>query len=323
MTSPADSDPRPGPAVEWTARAVRFGRSSRRYDDTIAFYRDLVGLPVIDRFADSFGEDGTILGLPGSGVQLEVVRAHAGEGPSAPRLDQLVLYFDGPEAMSSATAELRASGLEPVQRQHPYWSANGARTYEDPDGREVVFAPWVFGREPDPIDREVRTEAPRMPYVNLYLGDREELRPLFEEAEDSQAALDGYLHQGRVLVVREGLEVVGHLQLVPTEQPDVVELKSMAVTAARRGSGLGRLLVTEALRMATAEGRTRMVVATAAADVGNLRFYQRCGFRLTAIESDAFTVATGYDEGTMIDGIPLRDRVWLAQELADPSRQRR
>jgi hypothetical protein len=53
-----------------------------------------------------------------------------------------------------------------------------------------------------------------------------------------------------------------------------------------------------------------MIVATAAADVGNLRFYQRQGFRLRSLERDAFTVATGYQD-EVIDGIPLRDRVWL------------
>ena len=44
--------------------AVRFAHASRHYDITIAFYRDVVGLPVIGMFADSFGEDGTIYGLP-------------------------------------------------------------------------------------------------------------------------------------------------------------------------------------------------------------------------------------------------------------------
>jgi hypothetical protein len=33
---------------------------------------------------------------------------------------------------------------------HPYWVATGAVTYRDPDGREVVFAPFVYGdNEPD------------------------------------------------------------------------------------------------------------------------------------------------------------------------------
>jgi hypothetical protein len=42
---------------------------------------------------------------------------------------------------------------------------------------------------------------------------------------------------------------------------------------------------------------------------------------LHSIERDAFTAATGYDVETSVEGIELRDRVWLAfpLELA-PSR---
>jgi hypothetical protein len=58
-----------------------------------------------------------------------------------------------------------------------------------------------------------------------------------------------------------------------------------------------------------------MLVATATADVGNLRFYQRVGFRLLSVERDAFTPQTGYPQPIVIDGIALRDRVWLAREL--------
>jgi hypothetical protein len=57
------------------------------------------------------------------------------------------------------------------------------------------------------------------------------------------------------------------------------------------------------------------LVATAAADVDNLRFYQRVGFRMRSIERDAFTAATGYDPETNVGGIKLRDRVRLDLRL--------
>jgi len=41
--------------------AVRVGRASAHYDHTVQFYRDLVGLPVLESFEGSYGEDGTIL----------------------------------------------------------------------------------------------------------------------------------------------------------------------------------------------------------------------------------------------------------------------
>jgi predicted N-acetyltransferase YhbS len=152
--------------------------------------------------------------------------------------------------------------------------------------------------------------------VDWHAGSRDELRQLFEEAEDSQLQLDSYVDLGRVLVARRGGSIVGHLQLVPTDRPGVVELKNMAVLPAYRGSGVGHALVAEALTRSAAEGFTCMLVATGAADVGNLRFYQRCGFRFLSVERDAFTPETGYPEGILVDGIPLRDRVWLSQEMS-------
>ena len=147
--------------------------------------------------------------------------------------------------------------------------------------------------------------------IEPYAGAREELRGLFELAEDSPAELDSYLHAGRVLVARSGQDVLGHLQLVDDRHPGRVELKNMAVREAVQGRGVGSRLVRAALDLAAAEAAHEMVVATAAADVGNLRFYQRQGFRFRSVERDAFGPAAGYPPGIEIDGIALRDRVWL------------
>jgi GNAT superfamily N-acetyltransferase len=305
--------------------ALRWARSSRNYADTIVFYRDVVGLTVVDEFADSFGEDGTIFGLPDTGLQLEIVRAHA-ETPTSVGFDQLVFYLDGADAVTAATAPLLAHGYVADPQPHAYWSANGAVTFQDPDGRDVVFAPWVYGRDPEPVGPHDRTDtdAPQQHelLIDWYDGDRSTLRHLFEEAEDSAAQLDGYLPAGRVLVARLGAEIVGHLQVVPTADDRDVELKNMAVQEARRGRGIGAALVQRALQSGIEDGASRMLVATAAADIGNLRFYQRCGFRFAAVDRDAFTPATGYPEPIDIGGIPLLDRVWLSQELHRPRASR-
>jgi GNAT superfamily N-acetyltransferase len=298
--------------------AVRLSMRSLHYDATIAFYRDVIGLPLVAEFSSSFGEDGAILGLPDTSVHLEILRERSRDD-SAIGHDEIVLYLDGDEAVSAATSGLRGAGVTPDVENHPYWAANGAVTYRDPDGRALVFAPWVFGRVPDPVDRpdgwhvpEAGDESGR---IDWYHGDRHGLRALFEEAEDSAVQLDRYLDEGRVLVARSEDEVLGHLQLVETSRAGEIELKSMAVTAARRGTGIGTRLVEEAMRSSRASGYTRMVVATAAADIANLRFYQRRGFRFDGVEPDAFGAEAGYADGIMIDGIPLRDRVWLAQVL--------
>ena len=152
--------------------------------------------------------------------------------------------------------------------------------------------------------------------IEVYEGSRDELRGLFELAESSPSELATYLQAGRVLVaVTEPGEVIGHLQLVPTGHPGHVEIKNMAVREDRQGTGIGRRLVRAAIDLAAAESATVVLVATAAADVGNLRFYQRQGFRLLSVERDAFGPATGYPPGIVIDGIPLRDRVWLDRPI--------
>jgi ribosomal protein S18 acetylase RimI-like enzyme len=289
--------------------ALRWARASNRYDETVSFYRDLVGLPVVGEFTSSYGEDGTVLGLPDTTVQMEIVRAHPGLAPLG-GFDQLVLYLDDEQALTTASAPFLAAGLTPDPGQHAYWEANGAVTFRDPDGRGLVLAPWVYGRVPDPVDRTEDGDV----RIDWYDGDRSRLRALFEEAEDSPAQLDGYLDEGTVLVARLAGEVVGHLQLVDTGEPGEVELKNMAVAAPARGNGIGRALVDRALGELRAGGHARLVVATAAADVGNLRFYQRCGFRLSRIDHDVFVAGTGYDDLT-IDGIPLRDQVWFVHEL--------
>jgi catechol 2,3-dioxygenase-like lactoylglutathione lyase family enzyme len=148
MKTVAVSSPEPDLA-RWPAHlpvgALRVVRWSARYDQTINFYRDIIGLPVLETFQDSYGLDGTILGLPGSPVHLEIVRLRDASPDPAQGRDQLVFYLPDAAAQERITARLAAAGIDPVA-QIDYWQANGGVTYKDPDGREIVFASWIYGR---------------------------------------------------------------------------------------------------------------------------------------------------------------------------------
>jgi hypothetical protein len=78
-------------------------------------------------------------------VQLEVVRS-AAPVVRADRIDMLVFYLPDAAAQQRLVARMAAAGVAPAS-QHPYWQANGGVTYQDPDGREVVFVSWVYGRD--------------------------------------------------------------------------------------------------------------------------------------------------------------------------------
>ena len=140
---------RPEGASRWPEHlpvgALRVGRSSAHYDQTVRFYRDLVGLLVLESFERSYGEDGTIFGLPDTSVQLEIVRSTESV-VWADRIDTLVFYLADAAAQERLIARMAAAGAKPTS-QHPYWHANGGVTYQDPDGREVVFVSWVYGRD--------------------------------------------------------------------------------------------------------------------------------------------------------------------------------
>ena len=122
--------------------AIRFARRSTNFNETVRFYRELVGLPLYERFEGSFGSNGAIFGLPSSNLTMEIVEAI--DAVAVDHHEQLCLYFPDKSAQQAAIARLQRAALQPVE-QHPYWKATGAVTYRDPDGREVVFAPFVFG----------------------------------------------------------------------------------------------------------------------------------------------------------------------------------
>jgi unsaturated pyranuronate lyase len=155
-----------------------------------------------------------------------------------------------------------------------------------------------------------------VPTIEWFEGSREALADLFASADDSPAAVGAYRELGRVLVARDGAAVVGHLQLVAGGRADEAQVKSIAVREDRQGAGIGRMLLARAADVCRAEHRSVLLVATAAADTRVLRFYQLLGFRLLRVERDAFTPTAGYPD-IDIDGIALRDRVWLSLTLEE------
>jgi ribosomal protein S18 acetylase RimI-like enzyme len=150
--------------------------------------------------------------------------------------------------------------------------------------------------------------------VAPFRGSRSELLPLFTQADDSPAEINAYLELGEVLVARRAQRIIGHVQLIAGGGD--WEIKSVAVTEKQQGRGIGAALVRAALDRAFAAGASRVLVATATADIDNLRFYQRLGFRMDRVERDVFNIDRGYPD-LEFDGIRARDRVWFSIDVND------
>jgi ribosomal protein S18 acetylase RimI-like enzyme len=280
---------------------LRAARHTGRLDEVVAFYRDGIGLQEAGRFRNHDGYDGVFLTIPGTDAHLEFTSGGTHE-PPAPHPESLLVFYVGDDrTLREMVERLQAPAVPPA---NPYWAEHGF-TVEDPDGFRVVLVPERWAAQP--ACAAIRVEA--------YNGPRARLRPLFEFAEDSARALDGYIHAGRILVALAGREIVGHIQITATGSSHEAEIKSIAVDPALRRQGVGRALVEAAVELARAENRSTLVVGAATADVGNLRFYQRLAFRMRSVERDAFTPARGYGPGLSVDGMEVLDRVWLTRAL--------
>jgi catechol 2,3-dioxygenase-like lactoylglutathione lyase family enzyme len=134
---------------ELPAGAFRVAQRTNHFTETVAFYRDLVGLPLLLTF-EPHGPDGfhgAIFGLPDASATFEIVTAP--EPVAVDPHNELVLYLPGPEARDTAARRLTDAGHEPVT-PYQYWIDNDSVAFADPDGRQVIFAPWIFGKEPTP-----------------------------------------------------------------------------------------------------------------------------------------------------------------------------
>jgi len=157
---------------------------------------------------------------------------------------------------------------------------------------------------------------------------RDRYLPLFHLADDSRDQVRNYYQTGTLLALDGhdgepiGIVLVTDPAGVATtgsEPPaSTAELKAVAVVEAWQGRGVGRHLLAATLRHLRATGAGRVIVGTASSGTGQLAFYQKAGFRLDRIERDYFSPSRGYALGILEDGIPLRDMVWMDQQLPPP-----
>lgn len=136
-----------------TRMQMRVARPTRDLDAAVAFYRDGVGLAVLDTFADHDGFSGVIFGIPDATRQLELV-AHAGAQPSPTSEDQLVLYLGSVDDVARLAERLSAAGFEPAAPSNPYWVSDGAACFVDPDGYWLIVSPASWLRDDGAVHDE-------------------------------------------------------------------------------------------------------------------------------------------------------------------------
>lgn len=138
------------------------------------------------------------------------------------------------------------------------------------------------------------------------------LIPLLLLAEPSERGLRwGLAHLvDTVYRMDDGDQLVGVATMRWRDDP--CELQELAIAEDRQGQGLGTQLVAWLTKEARRRGKRQMLVGTANASIGNIAFYQKCGFRMDHVRQDYFRY---YREPIYENGIQIRDMLVFRFDL--------
>jgi aminoglycoside 6'-N-acetyltransferase I len=98
---------------------------------------------------------------------------------------------------------------------------------------------------------------------------------------------------------------------------DALHIVALATDPMWQRSGVGGYLVAEAELMARHLGLSRVVLATSNDNLPSLYFYQRHGYRITAVVPDAFAVQSKVPNAPGFAGLPILDEIQLEKRLAE------
>lgn len=151
-------------------------------------------------------------------------------------------------------------------------------------------------------------------------ADVEPLIPILLQAEPAPSALRWSLENLSDTVYR--LEVDGEPVGAATLrwEDDPAEIVEIAIAPARHGQGLGKHFVLWLVEEARRRGKSALVVGTPNASLGNLAFYQKCGFRMDQVRKDYFWY---YRPPKFENGIQIRDMLVFRYSLTPETPRRR
>jgi GNAT superfamily N-acetyltransferase len=140
----------------------------------------------------------------------------------------------------------------------------------------------------------------------------EALIPILLQAEHSERALRWGL--ANLVDCVYHMDVDGQPVAAATVQwrNDPAEIIELAVAPQMHGQGYGRRMIHAIIELARQRGKQQLIVGTANSSIGNLAFYQKCGFRMESVRRDYFWY---YGEPVYENGIRIRDMLVFRYDL--------
>lgn len=152
--------------------------------------------------------------------------------------------------------------------------------------------------------------------VEVPRAEVDSLIPILILAEPSERALRWSLRNLSEAAYRMELagESVGAASVRWDDDP--AEIVELAIVEQWQGHGLGRRVVDWLIEEAKRRRKRALEVGTRNASIGNIAFYQRCGFRMDRVRRDYFTY---YPTPAYENGIEVLDLLVFRYELGGPA----
>lgn len=131
-------------------------------------------------------------------------------------------------------------------------------------------------------------------------------------ADPSKSIVEDYVAKGDCFITESEEQIIGVYVLLPT-RPKTVEIVNVAVAEDHQGKGIGKLLVSDAIRVAKTQGYKTIEIGTGNSSIGQLALYQKCGFRIVSVDQNYFL--KHYPEEIYENGIQCIDMIRLSKEL--------
>lgn len=140
----------------------------------------------------------------------------------------------------------------------------------------------------------------------------ETIQTLLLLADPSIEMINQYIKTGLVYEFKIENQTIGIVVLKEMSH-DSIEIMNIAVSEDQQDKGYGKLMLKEAEVKAKELGYCHLTIATANSSLNQLALYQKCGFRMMAIEKDFFI--NEYKEVIIENGIRAMDKVILAKNI--------
>lgn len=135
---------------------------------------------------------------------------------------------------------------------------------------------------------------------------------LLLEADPSPKLVLDYVSRGQCFQAVLDESLVGVLVVLPTH-PETLEIMNISVSFEQQNQGIGQQLLEFAEDYARKREIKSLEIGTGSTSLGQLYLYQKCGFRVFAVDQDFFTVH--YQQEIIENKLVLKDMLRLRKVL--------